>query len=130
LVGLDQAIAAPMDEPDCHTRECRRRAALIVGDVTPRLGQDLVAGLGVEAKGDLVAHRPAGDEEGRLLAQDLGGAALECPDGRVLAVHVVADLGRGHGGAHGGRRPGERIAPEVDHAGPTSLTRDGAAESS
>ena len=117
MVGLDQAVGAALDEAQRDAPQGRRRTPLVVGDVASGLGQDLVAGLGVEAQGELVAHGPAGDEECRLLAQDLGRAALERPDGGILAIDVVADLGRGHGGAHGGRRPGERVAPEVDHAG-------------
>jgi hypothetical protein len=43
-----------------------------------------------------------------------GDLLLQGVDGRVLAVDVVADLGGGHGGAHGLGRPGERVAAEVD----------------
>ena len=40
-----------------------------------------------------VGHRPGGGEQRRLLAEQAGDPLLERADGRVLAVHVVADLG-------------------------------------
>ena len=77
--------------------------------------QKLVARLAVDADADLVAHRAGGDEQRRLLAEQVGDALLEPVDGGVFAEDVVADLGGGHGGAHGGRGAGDRVAAEVDH---------------
>jgi hypothetical protein len=93
-----------------------------VDHVGLRLGQDLVAGLGVAAQRQLVGHGAAGHEQRGFLAEQSGRAPLQLGHGRVLAVDVVADLGRGHGRAHGGGRAGEGIAMQVDRHG--SLSRD------
>ncbi len=69
-------------------------------------GDDLLASAEVRELGDEVAHRAARDEQAGLLAEELGGAFLEGDDGRVVAEHVVADLGLGHRAAHRGRRAG------------------------
>ena len=47
---------------------------LPIEDVGAGLGDDFLAGLGVEADGDLVAHGAAGDKQGGFAAEDLGGA--------------------------------------------------------
>ncbi len=67
--------------------------------VLPDDGLVAVAGLGQDAH--QVAHRPAEQEQGRLLAQSLGGHGLQAVDGGVLAVDVVADLGPVHRLSHG-----------------------------
>ena len=64
--------------------------------------------------GDEVAHRPGGDEQAGLLAEQLGGAFLEGVDGRVVAEDVVADLGLGHRPAHRRRGLGDGVAAQVD----------------
>ena len=87
---------------------------LPVHDVGVSLADDLLAGLGVEADGDLVAHGAGGDEDGCFAAEDFGGFGFETIDGGVFAVDVVADLGVGHGFAHGRRGAGDGVAAEVD----------------
>ena len=73
------------------TMWCSRPA--IVSSPRPQVGQ----------LGDEVAHRPRGDEQAGLLAEQLGGAFLERVDRRVVAEDVVADLGLRHRPAHGRR---------------------------
>ena len=75
---------------------------------------DFLAGAGVEADGDLVAHGAGGDEYGCFAGEDLGGASFEAVDGGVFAVDVVAYLGGGHGGAHLWSGLGEGVAAQVD----------------
>src|SRR5204862_2039902 len=58
--------------------------------------------------------RAGGDEQPRLLAQELGGALLEGDDGGIVAEDVVADLGLGHGPAHLRRRLRDRVRAKVD----------------
>src|SRR3712207_8825130 len=41
---------------------------------------------------------------------------LECTNRRVLAVDVIADLGRGHGVAHLPRGAGDGVAAQVNRA--------------
>ena len=65
---------------------------------------------------DLVRHRRGRDEDGLLLAEQRGAAALELEHGRVLALLLVADDRLGDRPAHLGRRLGERVGAEVDHA--------------
>ena len=57
----------------------------------------LVAGRpDVQPERDRVAHRPAGQEHGRLEAEQLGHPLAERVDGRVGERLLVADLGGGH----------------------------------
>ena len=73
---------------------------LVEDDVVLATGDRLLAAREVGQLGDEVAHRPGGDEQAGLLAEQLGGALLEGDDGRVVAEDVVADLGLGHRAAH------------------------------
>jgi hypothetical protein len=82
--------------------------------VSGAVEQHFVAGLGVDFDGDLVAHRTGRQEDGRLLAEQLGHHLLEQVDRRVLALLLVAHLGRAHEGAHRGRGPCLRVAVEVN----------------
>ena len=75
-------------------------AGLVEHGVGRRPGDRLVAAGEVRHQGDEVAHRAAGHEQPGVLAQQLGRAGLERVDRRVVAEHVVADLGRGHRAAH------------------------------
>ena len=94
---------------------CAPSAALLVDeDVRLALEQHLVARLGVALDRELVAHRAAGHVERRLLARQRGDAALERLHGGVVAEHVVADLGLGHGLAHGRGGTGDGVAAQVD----------------
>ena len=87
---------------------------LVAHDVAAPLDQHLVAALREDADADRVAHRAGRHEEGRLLAEHLGRLLLEAVDRRVLAVDVVADLGRGHRGAHLGGGTGHGVGAQVD----------------
>ena len=99
--------------PDQH----RHGAHLEVEDVAARLDDHLAAGARLEVDGELVAHRAGGDEERGRELEHRGGQLLEPADGRVLAVDVVADLGLGHGTAHGRGRAGHGVGAQVDHGG-------------
>ena len=85
------------------------RAELGAQDVRPRLAQHLLAGADQRGQSEHVGHRARGGEQRRLLAEELGHPVLEPAYGRVLVVHVVADLGVGHGATHPRRRPGQRV---------------------
>jgi hypothetical protein len=114
LVGAEQA-AAPGDR-ELHPAQRRRRAALVVDRVRSLSDDHVVARPRLRRDGQLVAHRPARDEEGRLLAGDARDLLLERDDRGVVTEDVVPDGRAQHGLAHRWRRPGDRIAPEVDHA--------------
>ena len=94
--------------------ERRRAAALRRDDVRGAVADHLLAGAAVHQQCDLVAHGAGREEDSRLLAQHRGHARLQRIDGGVLAALFVADLGLGHGLAHGRRRPRDRVAPEID----------------
>ena len=100
---------------ELHAAQRRAGAALVEDRVRALADDDLVAGARLRRDGELVAHRPAGDEERGLLARDAGDLALERSDGRVVAEDVVADLGARHRLAHGRGRPRHRVAPQVNH---------------
>ena len=83
-------------------------------DVGAGVAEQLIAGLGMNADGDLVGHRARGDEEGGLLAEQLGHLAFQGDDRGVLAVDVVADLGLGHRPSHRGGRFRDGVGAKVD----------------
>ena len=88
------------DRPGGDAEQLGVGALLVVEDVAARVAEKLVARLAVEPHADLVAHRARGDEQRRLLAEQLGDALFEPADRGVFAEHVVAHLGGGHGGPH------------------------------
>ena len=76
------------------------------GDVRSRLAQQFLPGPD-EARRREQVREGAGDAEQRgILAEQPGDLLLEREDRWVLAVDVVADLGRGHGCPHAARRGG------------------------
>ena len=102
------------DGPDQAAGEDRRGGHLPVQDVRPRFGNHLLAGLGVQANANLVAHGSGGHKERRLAAECGSSTALQQVDCGVLAVNVVAHLGRGHRRAHLHRGPRHRIGTQID----------------
>jgi len=88
-----------------------------------RLGvqEDLVAAPRERAHGGLVAHRPRGEVEAGLFAEQPSGVLLQADDGRVVAEDVVADLGLEHHAAHLRRRTRDSVAAQVDRLHVTFL---------
>ncbi len=97
-----------------QAREHRRAALLVLDDVGLGVQEDLVAGRGLGVQRDLVAHGARRYVEPGLFAEELGGVVLQGDDGRVVAQHVVADRGFGHGAPHLGRRARDGVAAQVD----------------
>ena len=64
---------------------------------------------------DLVSHRRRREVDRLFLPEQLGAAAFELEDGRILAVLLVADLGVRHRLAHRLRRLRLGIRAEIDH---------------
>jgi len=87
---------------------------LVVEHVRVVVDDDFLAGPRLREHRDEVALRARRHEEPRSLAEPLGGHRLEPAHGGILAEHVVADLGAGHGLAHLGRRLRERVRPKID----------------
>ena len=77
---------------------------------------DLVPGPGCERTEIWLAIVPEGTNSAASLPQHRGDLALELDHGRVVAVDVVADHGRGHRLAHRGRRAGDGVGAKVDRA--------------
>ena len=70
----------------------------------------------MHADGQLIGHGAGRDKHGGLLAEQVGGVLFERLHGGVVAQHVVADHGLGHGLAHAVVGLGDGVAPEVDFA--------------
>ena len=92
----------------------RGAAGLVVVDVRLVADDHLAPARAMRQQAGEVAHRPARHEDRRVLAHALRGAAFELVDRRVVPEHVVADVGRRHRRAHGGRGAGNGIRAEVD----------------
>ena len=101
-------------------------ARLVDQHVRPLLGDEHLTGSRVHAERDLVRHRRSWQEEGVLLAEELGRAPLELVHGRVLARLLVAELGDRHRREHRGSGPGRGVGSEVDHGAQPSLVTNGA----
>ncbi len=84
---------------------------LVVVDVAVGLADDFVSWRAVESQSDLVGHGARGDEDRPLLAQQGRHPVLERANRGVFAKDVIADDRVGHGRAHGGRGPGDGVAP-------------------
>ena len=108
----------PRDEPAVD----RRAALLREQDVRVLLGEQLVARLGEDPARDLVGHARSRQVHRLVLPEQLGGAALELEDGRVLALLLVADVGVRHRRAHRRRRPRRGIGAKIDHAQNLAIT--------
>ena len=105
---------------DAGARQRPRPAALAGENVGGVMGKDFVAGPAVGQHRDLVAHGAGGQEHGGLLAQQRRHPLAQGGDGRVVAVLLVPNLGRHHGGAHRLRGAGLGVGIEIDahrHAG-------------
>ncbi|GAA3067077.1 hypothetical protein GCM10020254_08330 [Streptomyces goshikiensis] len=81
-------------------------AGLVDVDVALGSDQDLRPAGGVRHDRGEVRHRSARHEAGGLLAEQSGGPILKGVDGRVLAVHVVAEPRLPHRAEHGGGTAG------------------------
>ena len=113
LLGrIDPGLA--VESADHGAGERRRAAAFGGDDVGGAVADHLVAGAAMDQQRDLVAHGAGREEDGGLLAQQGRDARLKRVDRGVFAALLVADLGLGHGVAHGRRRPRHRVAPEID----------------
>ena len=119
--ATSQATSSGSSVPSASSTTCSwaawltpNAAALVAHDVLAAPGDDQRAGGGQHPEGDLVGHRAGGHEHGRGLAGERGVAVLQPEDRGVVAEAVVADLGVGHGGAHGRGRAGDGVAPQVD----------------
>jgi hypothetical protein len=105
----------PHDGTVGHARERGGADLLDRDDVGGGLGDDLMALMDEGPEGGLVRHGPGGRVQRRLLAGELGDSLLQTVDGRVVPEDVVADLGLGHGRAHGLAGARDGIRAEVDH---------------
>ena len=85
--------------------------------------QLVAPGPGVQSEGDLVAHRPAGEKQARLVTQELGHPLLEPRGGGVGEALLVAHVGGGDRAAHALGGAGLGVAVEVDHLRRVSTRR-------
>jgi len=118
--GGRHAALAGVYRPRLDARELRRARQFPAVDVRLVLQEQLLTRLRADVDCDLVRHRPGGDVQRGLGPDRLGGAGLQLVDGRVVAVHVVADLGgRGRVAPHRvrGGRHGVRAQVDVEFVG-------------
>ncbi len=105
------------DGPKLAAGECGCCRHLPVEDVRAGFAKRFLAGTGVEANGDLVAHGAGGDEKRGFAGENFSSAVFQKMDGGVFPVYVVADFGLGHGGAHGGGGTGDGVAAKINDRG-------------
>ncbi len=110
----DAAVRLVLQRLRLNTAENRRAALLILIGMRLLTHQELIAAAAMSHQGGQIALRSARKEQRAFEAEALGGDGLQTVDGRVVAIHIIADFGGRHGGAHSGGRPGDRIAAQVD----------------
>ncbi len=114
-----------------QARDRRHGSHLVEEDVAEGVADHLTAREAVQVEGDLIAHRPRGDEEPGLLPHRRRPLFLQGADRRVLAEDVVADLGLGHRPPHLGVGTGHGVGAEVEdahaHAAPSRYSRSSSA---
>ncbi len=116
LAQIPSAVRALGHLPDRGPHHDRMAGLLVRDHVGTRSGDRLLSPSQVPELRDEVRHRPAGDEEGGFLAQQLGGTYLQGVDRWVVAEDVVTQLGLVHGFPHGRGRVGDSVATEIDHS--------------
>ena len=104
-----------VERRDHHPAQGRRRSSFEVDDMRGAVGDDLVPRGAVDPDGDLVAHRPGGEEHRGLLAEEVRHHLAQAVHARVLQALLVADRRSGHRLAHGPGGEGLGVAVEVDH---------------
>ena len=113
-IQRQRAVARGPDGAEHQASESRRPAVLVVIDVRFVAEDDVAASPAMcEQRGE-VAHRAARHEDGGVLARHLRGQRLQAIDRRVVAEHVIANLGGRHGLTHGRRGNGDRITSQID----------------
>ena len=90
-------------------------AELVDEHVRVLLRDEHVSRTAVQLEGDLVGHRGGRQEEGALLAEQLGDTFLQLVDRRVFLHLLVSDDRRRNGGAHPRRRAGDGVGAKIDH---------------
>ena len=116
LAQIPRAVRALGHLPDRGPHDDGMAGLLVRDHVGARSGDRLLSSSQVPQLRNEVRHRPAGDEEGGLLAEQLGGTFLQGVDRWVVAEDVVAQLGLVHGLPHGRGRVGDGVAAEIDHS--------------
>ena len=118
VAGIETARRIRDGEP-CHAGVEGTGARLVEHQVLAGTHHDGVARPGEDPQGDLIGHGPRRDEQGRLLAGQLGEGLLQEIDRRILSVLVIANLGLRHGPAHLCCRSGDSVGAQVDQHGAT-----------
>ena len=105
-------------------RSPARRRVLVAVHVRARRGTAPRCPAGASTRSaSWFAIVPDGTNSAASLPSSAGRERLEPVDGRVLAVHVVADLGVGHRAPHLRRRRRDRVGAEVDRRDQPSCSR-------
>ena len=86
------------------------------------IADHLLAMLGEQFDRDGIPHGACGDEEGRLLAGDLGRALLQTVDCGVFTVNIISDLRLIHRFTHFQGGKGNRVTAQIYYLHCLNLT--------
>ena len=111
--GIRDAVDA-VERAELYARDNRRSTDLIGDQVCLRVGDDLITRPGLRRDARQVAHGAARDEHGGVLAEQPCHLILETSHRRILAPHVVTNLGARHRRSHSRIGNGQRVTPEID----------------
>ena len=92
------------------------RGTALFGGVDVRIlpHQKLIPAAAMRHQGGQIALRPGREKQRARVSEAFGRNRLQAVDGRIVPIHVVADLGGGHGGAHSRGGPSHRVAAQID----------------
>jgi hypothetical protein len=114
LGEVERAVGEVLQRLRLDRAQHRRPARLVAVGMRLLAHDDFLAALAMRHHRGEVRLRAGGKEEPRLHAEALGGDLVQAIDGGIVAEDVVADLGLGHGAAHGLGGLGDGVAAQVD----------------
>ena len=114
IVDRDRAIGLVVQGLRLDAAEHRGPALLVLVGVRFLADQIFVAAPAMRHQRREIALRAARKEQRGFTPEALGHDSLQTVDGRIVAINIVTDFGRGHRGAHAGRGPGDGVAAQID----------------
>ena len=114
MASHDSRPSSPLTTRGSRPRERRERAHLVVVDVAVGLADHFLARPRLRDDGREVAHRPDGTKSAASRPKTAAARSCSRFSVGILEKDVVADLGLGHGSAHGGGRTGDGVGAQID----------------
>src|SRR4029453_11895565 len=126
LLGGENAAGADLGQLDAGVRACTAR--LVPYRMRLPTNDDVVPGARQYSQRHLIGHRPCGQPERGLLAQERRDAILQLVDGRILTELIVAHRSGRDRLSHRGGVTGDRIGTKINWKRHCVITTRGGTE--